>query len=134
MFSVLNVKQLADQLWRYDPAHATSPADATRRMAPGGTEADLRMRSSKPAGSSIDVNEEQPMKASLPRLVRPAGSVIDVNEEQSPNAFSPRLVRPAGSAIDVIEEQPAKAPSPRLVRPAGSVIDVIEEQIGRAHV
>ena len=51
-------------------------------MALGGNWADLRMLSSKPAGS-----------------------VIDVNEEQSPNAFSPRLVRPAGSAIDVIEDR-----------------------------
>ena len=56
---LLNVKQLADQLWRYDPAHATSPADAKRRMAPGGTEADLRVRLSKPAGSAINVIEEQ---------------------------------------------------------------------------
>ena len=56
---LLNVKQLADQLWRYDPAHATSPADAKRRTAPGGTEADLRVRSSKPAGSAINVIEEQ---------------------------------------------------------------------------
>jgi hypothetical protein len=51
-------------------------------MALGGTWADLRMLSSKPAGSSIDVNEEQPSKALSPMLVRPAGSVIDVNEEQ----------------------------------------------------
>jgi hypothetical protein len=40
------------------------------------------MLSSKPAGSSIDVNEEQFWKAPSPRLVRPAGSVIDVIEEQ----------------------------------------------------
>ncbi len=53
-----------------------------RRMALGGTLADLRMLSSKPAGSAIDVNEEQPQKASQARLVRPAGSSIDVNEEQ----------------------------------------------------
>ena len=51
-------------------------------MALGGTPADLRVLSSKLAGSSIDVNEEQPLKASSPRLVRPAGSSIDVNEEQ----------------------------------------------------
>ena len=56
---LLNVKQLADQLWRYDPAHETSPADAKRRTAPGGTEADLRVRLSKPAGSAINVIEEQ---------------------------------------------------------------------------
>ena len=55
---------------------------AKRRMALGGTPADLRVLSSKLAGSSIDVNEEQPWKASSPRLVRPAGSEIDVNEEQ----------------------------------------------------
>ena len=72
----------ADQLWRGDPAQWTSTADATRRMAPGGTEADLRMRSSKPAGTSIDVIEEQPKKAAPPRLVRLAGSAIDVIEEQ----------------------------------------------------
>ena len=82
-----------------------SIADATRRMAPGGTEADLRMQSSKPAGSSIDVIEEQPSKAPLPMLVRPAGSSIDVIEEQRWKAASPTLVRPAGSAINVIEEQ-----------------------------
>ena len=74
-------------------------------MALGGTPADLRMLSSKPAGSSIDVNEEY-RKAPSPRLVRLAGSVIDVNEEQPAKAPSPRLVRPAGSSIDVDEEQP----------------------------
>jgi hypothetical protein len=31
----------------------------------------------------MDVNEEQPRKAYLPRLVRPAGSVIDVIEGHS---------------------------------------------------
>ena len=62
----------------YSPTQSTSNADAKRRMAPGGTEADLRMRSSKPAGSSIDVIEEQQAKAHPPRLVRPAGSAIDV--------------------------------------------------------
>ena len=36
----------------------------------------------RPAGSAIDVNEEQPQKASSPMLVRPGGSAIDVNEEQ----------------------------------------------------
>jgi hypothetical protein len=51
-------------------------------MALGGTRADLRMLSSKLAGSSIDVNEEQPSKAPQPMHVRLAGSVIDVNEEQ----------------------------------------------------
>jgi hypothetical protein len=40
------------------------------------------MLSSKSAGSLINVNEEQPRKASLPMLVRLAGSSIDVNEEQ----------------------------------------------------
>ena len=74
-------------------------------MALGGTPADLRVLSSKLAGSSIDVNEEQPWKAKVPRLVRPAGSVIEVNEEQPWKAQVPRLVRPAGSSIDVIEEQ-----------------------------
>ena len=34
-----------------------------RRMALSGTWADLRMLASKPAGSAIDVNEEQPVKA-----------------------------------------------------------------------
>jgi len=38
-------------------------------------------------------------------LVRPAGSSIDVIEEQRAKALSPMLVRPAGSSIDVIEEQ-----------------------------
>jgi hypothetical protein len=75
-------------------------------MALGGTPADLRVLSSKLAGSSIDVNEEQPAKAPSPRLVRPAGSAIDVNEEQPAKAPRPRIVRPAGSSIDVIEEQP----------------------------
>ena len=42
-------------------------------------------------------------------LVRPAGSSIDVIEEQLWKAHPPRLVRPAGSLIDVIEEQPLKA-------------------------
>ena len=55
-------------------------------MALGGTAADLRMLSSKPEGSSIDVNEEQPRKAPQPRLVRPAGSLIDFNEEHSRKA------------------------------------------------
>ena len=58
-------------------------AKSKRRMALGGTPADLRVLSSKLAGSSIDVNEEQPLKASSPRLVRPAGSSIDVKEEHS---------------------------------------------------
>ena len=35
------------------------------------------------AGSSIDVNEEQPWKANSPMLVRLAGSSIDDNEEQA---------------------------------------------------
>ena len=35
----------------------------------------------RPAGSAIEVIEEQAQKANLPRLVRPAGSVIDVNED-----------------------------------------------------
>ena len=74
-------------------------------MALGGTWANLRMLSSKPSGSAIDVNEEQPEKAPSPRLVRPAGSSIDANEEQPLKAPLPRLVRPAGSAIDVKDEQ-----------------------------
>ena len=91
--------QLRTRLWA---AQSTSTAGTKRRMALGGTWADLRMLSSKPAGSVIDVNKEQPMKAYLPRLVRPAGSEIDLNEEQHKKAPAPRLVRPAGSAIDVI--------------------------------
>jgi hypothetical protein len=39
-------------------------------------------------------------------LVRPAGSAIDVIEEQPAKANRLMLVRPAGSSIDVIEEQP----------------------------
>ena len=39
-------------------------------------------------------------------LVRPAGSSINVNEEQPSKVNPPRLVRPAGSSIDFIEEQP----------------------------
>jgi hypothetical protein len=74
-------------------------------MALGGTWANLRMLSSKPLGSAIDVNEEQPRKAPPPMLVRLAGSGIDVNEEQPAKARLPRLVRPAGSSIDVMEEQ-----------------------------
>ena len=77
-----NLPTAADQLWRYDPAQWTSTSDAKRMMAPGGTEADLRMRSLKPAGSSIDVIEEQPEKAPAPTLMRLAGSAIDVIEEQ----------------------------------------------------
>ena len=87
------------------PAVAHSTFGAKHRMALGGTSADLRMLSSKPAGSSIDANEEQPSKAPLPMLVRLAGSSIDVNEEQSLKAYPPILVRPAGSSIDVNEEQ-----------------------------
>ena len=49
-------------------------------MALGGTWADLRMLSSKPAGSAIDNIEEQPSKAPSPMVVRPAGSSIDVIE------------------------------------------------------
>jgi hypothetical protein len=64
------------------PAVAHSTFGAKHRMALGGTSADLRMLSSKPAGSSIDANEEQPSKAPLPMLVRLAGSSIDVIEEQ----------------------------------------------------
>ena len=52
-------------------------------MTLGGTPADLRMLSSKPASSAIDVNEEQSSKAPSPRLVRLAGSSIDVIEEQT---------------------------------------------------
>ena len=56
-------------------------AGAKRRMVLGGTPADLSISKldilrSKLAGSSIDVNEEQPEKAPSPRLVRPAGSAI----------------------------------------------------------
>ena len=85
-------------------------AGAKRRMVLGGTPADLSISKldilrSKLAGSSIDVNEEQPEKAPSPRLVRLAGSAIDVIEEQPRKASLPRPVRPAGSAIDVIEEQ-----------------------------
>ena len=36
----------------------------------------------RPAGSSINVNDVQPLKVPMPRLVRPVGSSIDVNEEQ----------------------------------------------------
>ncbi|KOO31036.1 hypothetical protein Ctob_012597, partial [Chrysochromulina tobinii] len=86
-----------------------------------------------PAGSAMDVNEEQPSKANAPRLVRPAGSSIDVIDDQPSKACPPMLVRPADSAIDVIEEQSWKAYLPRLVRPAGSSIDVIEEQPRKAH-
>ncbi len=110
------------------PGRAAQLTSSAGTMALGGTWANLRMLSSKPAGSSIDVNEEQQPKAHLPMLVRPAGSAIDVNEEQLSKACSPMLVRPAGSLIDVIEEQEAKAPMPMLVRPAGSAIDVSEEQ------
>ncbi|KOO53722.1 hypothetical protein Ctob_016368 [Chrysochromulina tobinii] len=39
-------------------------------------------------------------------IVRPAGSAIDVIEEQFMKANQLRLVMPAGSSIDVIEEQP----------------------------
>ena len=46
------------------------------------------------------------MKACPPRLVRPAGSAIDVNEEQSQKADLPILVRPAGSAMDVRDLSP----------------------------
>ena len=70
---------------------------------------DLRMLSSKPAGSAIHVIEEQPSKAPSPMLVRLAGSSIDVIEEQPEKAFTPRLVRRAGSAIDVNAEQSQKA-------------------------
>ena len=45
------------------------------------------MLSSKPAGSLINVNEEQSSKAPQPMHVRPAGSTIDVNEEQCAKAF-----------------------------------------------
>ena len=83
-------------------------------MAPGGTEADLRMRSSKPAGSSIDVIEEQQAKAHPPRLVRPAGRVRSTSSQC------------------VIEEQPEKVDAPRLVRPAGSSIDRSIDVIERA--
>jgi hypothetical protein len=37
----------------------------------------------RPAGSSIEVNKEQPLKASSSILVRPVGSSIDVIEEHS---------------------------------------------------
>ena len=88
------------------PAAAQSTFGAKHRMALRGTAADLRMLSSKSAGSLINVNEEQPRKASLPMLVRLAGSSIDVNEEQPSKAHLPMLARPAGSSIDVNEEQP----------------------------
>ena len=85
---------------------------AKRRMVLGGSPADLRLsrldnlRWSHLVVSSIDVNEEQPLKAPSPRFSRAATC----------------------SAIAVIEAQPSKAPLPRLVRPAGSAIDVNEEQ------
>ena len=78
-------------------------------MVLGGTPAKLDILRSKLAGSSIDVNEEQPEKAPSPRLVGPAGNLIDVIEEQFSKALLPMLVRPAGSVIDVKEEQPKKA-------------------------
>jgi hypothetical protein len=89
---------------------AKAGGGAKRRMVLGGTPADLSISKldilrSKLAGSSIDVNEEQPEKVSSPRLVRPAGSLIDVNEEQPEKASLPRLVRPAGSSIEVNAEQ-----------------------------
>ena len=50
-------------------------------------------------------------KAQLPMLVgRLAGSSIDVNEEQPSKAQSPRVVRLAGSCIDVNDVQPSKVP------------------------
>ena len=85
---------------------------AKRRMVLGGSPADLRLsrldnlRWSHLVVSSIDVNEEQPLKAPSPRFSWAATC----------------------SAIAVIEAQPSKAPLPRLVRPAGSAIDVNEEQ------
>ena len=90
----------------------------------------------RPAGSSIDVNEEQPLKAPSPRLVRRIRccSSIDLNEEQPLKAPSPRLVRPAGSLIDLNEEQSRKAPSPRLVRRIRccSSIDINEVHLMKA--
>ena len=44
---------------RYSAHTSTSSAGTTQRMALGGTWANLRMLSSKPEGSWIDVNEEQ---------------------------------------------------------------------------
>ena len=61
-------------------------------MVLGGTPAKLDILRSKLAGSSIDVNEEQPEKAPSPRLVRPAGNLIEVIEEQPVKASLPRLV------------------------------------------
>ena len=53
-----------------------------------------------PAGSSIDVNAEQPEKVIAPRLTGPAGSVIDVNDEQpSKSERAPNnLVKPVWAA------------------------------------
>eukprot|EP00900_Chrysochromulina_parva_P013550 jgi/Chrpa1/22196/Chrysochromulina_OHIO_Genome00022426-RA len=86
----------------------------------------------RPAGNSIDVNEEQSLKAYPPMLMSPAGRAIDVIEEQPSKALSPMVVRPAGNSIDVNEEQPTKVYSSMLVSPAGSAIDVIEEQPSKA--
>ena len=60
----------------------------------------------RPAGSAMNVNEEQSSKAPTPMFVRLAGSAIAINEEQPEKVYSPRLTRPAGSAIAVSEEQP----------------------------
>ena len=56
-----------------------------------------------PAGRSIDAIAEQPEKVIAPRLTGPAGSVIDVNDEQpSKSERAPNnLVKPAGSVTDV---------------------------------
>ena len=60
------------------------------------------MLSSKPAGSVIDVNEEQPLKAPLPRLVRLAGSSIDVNKPEQGAVLEGKLTeaREAGGQLD----------------------------------
>ena len=73
-------------------AGASRCMGSERRMVLGGTPAKLDILRSKLAGSSIDVNEEQPEKAPSPRLVGPAGNLIDVIEEQPVKASLPRLV------------------------------------------
>ncbi|KOO29520.1 hypothetical protein Ctob_004098, partial [Chrysochromulina tobinii] len=84
----------------------------------------------RPAGSAIDVIEEQPQKAPLPKLVRLAGSSIDVSESQPQKAPSPRLVRPSGSSIDVIDVSPRNAPGGTHASPSRSAHAASSTSIG----
>jgi hypothetical protein len=68
----------------------------------------------RPAGSSIDVIEEQPSKAHLPMLVRPVGSVIDLMDMSPRNAYAGTRASPWRSVNAASSTSIGALPSPRM--------------------